>query len=119
MSCQTADTLGTLPLHHRHGILAIAVPQPVKDLINQPMRPVLSSSEADPGLLIVYDPDASYAFWACWEAEQAPANRLHQPPVGHGHTQQEAIDCLYALMAWWCLRSARPPMPDSLQDPTA
>lgn len=88
-------------------------------MITLPMRPVLSTSEAEPGLLIAYDPDAPYPYWACWEADQTSGGRLSEAPVGHGHTPQEAIDCLYALMAWWCLQQyTRLPLSGTIGDHT-
>ncbi len=103
MSCQTVGILGKLPQYHRPEILAMTKTQPEKDMTKHSMRPVLLTSEAEPGLLIAYDPDAHYPYWACWEADRVPGNQGPQIPVGQGNTPQEAIDCLYALMAQWYL----------------
>ncbi len=81
------------------------------------MRSAFSTTKAKTGLLIAYDPDAIYPYWACWETGQLAARGVSQPPVGHGHTPEEAIDCLYALMAWWCLQqTSKPPLAASIQD---
>lgn len=81
------------------------------------MRPAFSTNGAETGLLIAYDPDAPYPYWACWETGHLAGHGLPQIPVGHGHTPEEAIDCLYALMAWWCLQqNGRPPLAASIKD---
>ncbi len=69
------------------------------------MKAALFTSRAEAGLLIAYDPGAPYPYLAYWEADQVSDHKSPQAPVGQGNTPQEAIDCLYALMARWCVHT--------------